>query len=209
MSNVLVNLVQVAEEDATLYGGVALRHALGTHVTNVLDADQLSYHLTCTADCYCWKQDRARRIGHQTPPPARLAPEEPHQIRGQFPVAPIAGIVDAPILRPDGSLHTEAGYDPVTGYFYAPAGPAPPLPDRPAHADASRAAEDLFEIVHQFPFASDADKAVWLAGLLTVLARPPSWGPRRGLRSSATGPESADGRLIDIIGIVATDRTVP
>ena len=51
MSNVLVNLVQVAEEDATLYGGVALRHALGTHVTNVLDADQLSYHLTRTADC--------------------------------------------------------------------------------------------------------------------------------------------------------------
>ena len=69
MSNVFMNLVQVAEEDATLYGGVALRHALGTHVTNVLDADQLSYHLTRTADCYCWKQTKHGESVATTHPP--------------------------------------------------------------------------------------------------------------------------------------------
>jgi hypothetical protein len=58
LSNVLVNIVRVAEEDTTLHGGIKLRHALGTHLTNVVDADQLSYHLTRTADCYCWKQTK-------------------------------------------------------------------------------------------------------------------------------------------------------
>ncbi|HMB04242.1 MAG TPA: hypothetical protein VKP69_10955, partial [Isosphaeraceae bacterium] len=53
------------------------------------------------------------------------------------PLRQLRGIVDAPILRPDGSLHTAAGYDPVTGYFYAPAGPVPSLPDRPTQADAN------------------------------------------------------------------------
>ena len=209
MSNVLVNLVQVAEEDATLYGGVALRHALGTHVTNVLDADQLSYHLTRTADCYCWKQTKhGESVTKPTHPPDWLL-KNLIKFAVKSPLRPLRGIVDAPILRPDGSLHTEAGYDPVTGYFYAPAGPVPPLPDRPAHADASRAAADLFEVVHQFPFASDADKAVWLAGLLTVLARPAIMGPTPGFAFLGNRAGVGKGRLIDIIGIIATDRTVP
>ena len=55
LSNVLVNIVRVAGEDTTLPGGIRLRGALGTHITNMVDADQLSYYLTRTADCYCWK----------------------------------------------------------------------------------------------------------------------------------------------------------
>ena len=209
MSNVLVNLVQVAEEDATLYGGVALRHALGTHVTNVLDADQLSYHLTRTADCYCRKQTKhGESVTKPTHPPDWLL-KNLIKFAVKSPLRQLRGIVDAPILRPDGSLHTEAGYDPVTGYFYAPAGPVPPLPDRPAHADAGRAAEDLFEVVHQFPFAGDADKAVWLAGLLTVLARPAIAGPTPGFAFLGNRAGVGKGRLIDILGIIATDRTVP
>lgn len=40
---------------------------------------------------------------------------------GQWPgIRSIAGIVEAPALRPDGSAFERAGYDPITGFLYFP-----------------------------------------------------------------------------------------
>ncbi|HMB03991.1 MAG TPA: hypothetical protein VKP69_09665, partial [Isosphaeraceae bacterium] len=100
---------------------------------------------------------------------------------GVYPgVRPLKGIAEVPFPRPDGSLVTAAGYDPGTGVFYAPTVAVEPVPGRPSKDEALDAAKVLFELVEQFPFASVDDFAVWLAGLLTVLARPAIAGPVPG-----------------------------
>ena len=106
----------------------------------MVDADQLSCYLTRTADCYCWKPTKQGDcVAKPAHPPGWLL-RNLIKFAVKAPLSQLRGIVNAPILRPDGSLHTAAGYDPVTGYFYAPAGPVPSLPIRPTEADAQAAA---------------------------------------------------------------------
>ena len=44
-------------------------------------------------------------------------------------IRPLEGIVEAPTLRPDGSLINQPGYDPDTGLWFVPSGVFPPIPD--------------------------------------------------------------------------------
>jgi hypothetical protein len=67
----------------------------------------------------------------------------------------------------------------------------------------------LFKLVEQFPFATDDDKAVWLAALLTVLARPGIAGPVPGFALVGNRAGTGKGKLIDVIGIIATGRPIP
>ncbi len=92
-------------------------------------------------------------------------------------ILPIEGIVETPILRPDGTLLTRPGYDPETALLYEPRGTFPTIPAEPTLADAQRARDELLEIVADFPFAHDAHRSGWFAGLLTPLARYSFYGP--------------------------------
>ena len=76
----------------------------------------------------------------------------------------LSGIRFAPCLRPDRSLAETPGYD---------AGVKSYLSIRPPEQVAAWPARDeLLELVSEFPFASDTDRANWLALLLTPLIRP-------------------------------------
>jgi hypothetical protein len=92
-------------------------------------------------------------------------------------IRPIEGVVETPILRPDGTLLTLPGYDAETGLLYEPRGSFPDIPAAPTLADAQRARDVLLEVVEDFPFARDEHRSGWLAGLLTPLARYSFHGP--------------------------------
>jgi hypothetical protein len=98
--------------------------------------------------------------------------------RGEYPtLRRIAGVIGAPTLRPDGSILDTPGWDATTGLLHVPSCKYPAIPGSPTHEDAKKAAETIFALVEDFPFASDSHKAAWLALLLTLVAREAINGP--------------------------------
>jgi hypothetical protein len=124
-----------------------------------------------------WLQHSAAADGLvQRQPPEWVAPAVLG--RGTWPGLPrLAGVVEAPCLRPDGTVLDRPGYDEATGLLYAPNAEYPAVPERPTREDAARAADTLMALVEEFPFEDNAHAAAWLAAVLTVPARPAVLGP--------------------------------
>lgn len=82
-------------------------------------------------------------------------------------------IISTPVLRPDGTLLQQPGYDPATGFYLADrGGHLPPVPERPTAGQVARAREFLLEkFLHDFPWRSPADRANYLALLVTPIVR--------------------------------------
>jgi len=92
---------------------------------------------------------------------------------GDWPGVPyLKGVTTSPFMRPDGSLCVTSGYDALTGWFLDYRGEPIEVPDNPTKADAKLAVNILLDLVAQFEWASESQKAGWLAYLLTLVARP-------------------------------------
>jgi hypothetical protein len=129
--------------------------------------------------------------------------------RGCWPgVRPLEAVVEAPTLRPDGSVLDAPGWDGESGLLYEPAGTYPPVPRTPSRADAARAVDAFFDLVQDFPFAGDADRAVWLAAALTALARQAVSGPCPLFLFDGNAPGAGKTLLVDAIAITATGREI-
>jgi hypothetical protein len=130
--------------------------------------------------------------------------------RGSWPNLPdLVGIVEAPALRPDGSIVQQPGYDVATGYLYLPALRFPPIQDRPTKDDASRAREALEDVFADFPFRGPENRSAALAGLLTLLARPAIRGSTPAILTDANVRGSGKTLVVDTISIIATGRPTP
>jgi hypothetical protein len=135
-------------------------------------------------------------------PPQRVvaaAAEAPNDFR------PLAGVVTAPTLRPDGSLIDRPGYDAVTGLYYdADAGLKVTLSDRPTLADALRALAPLRELIADFPFEKPCHESAALAALLTVVARHAFEGCAPLFLVDANRAGTGKGLLVDVLVSIAT-----
>ena len=105
-----------------------------------------------------------------TPPNAVLAaalePKEWPRLR------PLFGIVGAPVLRPDGSLLQQPGYDPATSLYLASKVPLDPVPGQPSGKQVRAAREFLLgRFLGDFPWVSEADKANYAGLLVTPILR--------------------------------------
>jgi putative DNA primase/helicase len=131
--------------------------------------------------------------------------------RGHYPgVRPLAGVVPHPVLRPDGTLLLEPGYDPATTLCYAPVGlPALPVPDRPTRGEAVAAADRVMDLIDEFPFAGRGHRAAWLAALLTVPARPAFTGPVPLFGLDANTRGAGKTTLVNLIALILTGRPAP
>ncbi|WP_175084886.1 hypothetical protein [Candidatus Frankia nodulisporulans] len=114
----------------------------------------------------------------------------------------LRGIVGSPVLRPDGSLLQTPGYDPDTGLYFAPKVPLPTVPDRPAPEQVTAAKRFLETVLHDFPWVAPADKANYLAILISPILRPylraltPFWV------ATATTASSGKSLLVDMVGSI-------
>ncbi len=124
-------------------------------------------------------------------------------------IRPIEGVIEAPTLRPDGSILSVAGYDRATRLYLQPNVQIDPIPDRPSQQDAITALDAIYDLVTDFPFKSDTHKAVWLTGLLTVLGRASFMGPAPLFALDGNAPGSGKTKLADLISIVASSRRMP
>ena len=121
-------------------------------------------------------------------------------------VRELLAIAECPYPRADGTIVTAAGYDPETGILHCPSIALPDLPDAPTRETARAAADRILAHFEQFPFAAPADKAAFLASLLTHVARPTIDGPVPGFAFNGNKAGTGKGLLVDAIGVITTGR---
>lgn len=115
----------------------------------------------------------------------------------------LAGITRTPTLRADGTVIQTPGYDDQTGLLYLPDREFPAVPEKPTQADAARATAELLEVLADFPFGSESDRSIWLALVLTLLARPAIDGPCPLFVFDANTRGAGKSMLADVVGIIA------
>ena len=110
-----------------------------------------------------------KKVPLSVPAPRHLI--ESVRARGSWPgVPPVEAIVEAPVLRPDGTVLDRTGYDAATRLIYDPAPDLrlqaiPAAPSTAEIKDALALLQD--ELLVDFPFVGPADKANALGLLLT------------------------------------------
>jgi len=137
-------------------------------------------------------------------------PSVPSSIIGSasWPFRALEGISRIPIIRPDGEVYDEPGYDPMTGYVYEP-DPTLTLaiPETVTQDMARKAVADLLDPFVDFPFAmvdgftfnQSPYRSAVVAAILTVIARPGIRGCVPFFVFSATTPKSGKTLLVDLI----------
>lgn len=85
----------------------------------------------------------------------------------------LRGVVHAPIIRSDGSIVEQPGYDVQSKILYMPPPDlvVPPVPADPTPEQIGQALELLGEMIQGFPFVTVHDRAAYLGALLTPLLR--------------------------------------
>ena len=127
---------------------------------------------------------------------------------GDWRFPPLAGVITTPTMRPDGSILSEPGYDPVTKLLLVAPPPMPPIPERPSRVDALTALGRLDALLGEFPFVNDASRSVALSALMTPVAR----GAMQVVPlHAADAPEAGSGKsyLFDIASAIATGEIAP
>ena len=97
-----------------------------------------------------------------------------------WPVPELSGIVEVPVMRPDGTIHDTPGYDPATMLVYHPAPGlvVPQVPLTPSAGQVNAAKQLLLdELMGEFPFTDQTERANALALGLLPYVRPIIKGP--------------------------------
>jgi len=121
----------------------------------------------------------------------------------------LRGITEVPVLRLDGTVLQEAGYDRGTELLYQPQRAFPKVPDLPSPGEVQAALYQLLDVVSDFPFVNDLGKAVFLATILTVVGRFAFQGCVPLVLIDANTPGVGKTKLADTIGIITTNQPLP
>jgi hypothetical protein len=127
--------------------------------------------------------------------------------RGSWPeLRPLEAIVETPVLRPDGTVISQPGYDEATGILFVPSTEFPACPEHPTFDDVRRARDLLHDTVVDFPFASPPHASSWFSAVLTPLARFAFRGPAPLHLIDANVRGAGKSLLADTIAEIVTGR---
>lgn len=197
----LVRVVETSSE--VVHDGV--RHPGGSLFIGRIERAHLVERLTRVAR---WERFDGRSMEWKAVDcPDRVA--QTLDARGVWPrLRTLAGVIEAPTLRPDGTVLDSPGYDAATGLALDPRGvDFPPVPDRPSRDEAVAALGVLAELIEGFPFIEDSDRAAAVSAILTALVRRslPS-APLHAFRAPTM--RSGKSLLADVVSLIATGRPV-
>lgn len=124
---------------------------------------------------------------------------------------PLRGVCHTPILRAEGGMLTEPGYDEQTGFLYVPNGPVPNFPTRPTSDQVRDAVDRVRALVAEFSWAGAHDEANYLGAMITPLMRLVTPPPYKALAIGAHQRGSGKSLLAQVLRIVhgGTLRTWP
>jgi hypothetical protein len=120
----------------------------------------------------------------------------------------LESITEAPLLRSDGSVISQPGYDIFTRLYYHPSPDLsiPSIPERPTDDQISHAMALVAEPLSDFPFDSEASRANAIATMFTPILRPMIDGPVP--LAIIDKPQAGTGAslLAEVITLIATGR---
>jgi hypothetical protein len=121
----------------------------------------------------------------------------------------LEAVVEAPIMRPDGTIFDTPGYDPETRLYYRPGEgfDVAPIPSSPTKADTRRAIRLLDEAVGEFPYEDGASAANTLALMLTPLVRQAVNGPVPLALIDKPQAGTGGSLLAETVAIIGSGRT--
>lgn len=191
-----------------LYGGLPARVEQAdaeTPAVHDLDVNSLRYEVAARVRCY-----RPQESGKQdVPPPPHLVQNMKSTPRPPLPV--LRRVVEVPIVATNGALVHQPGYHRASQVFYAPAPGLviPPVPAAPSADDIARARRLLLDdLLGDFPFVEEADRAHAVAALLEQFVRELIDGPMPLHDIEAPSPGCGKGLLADVLGIPFVGRHV-
>jgi putative DNA primase/helicase len=128
---------------------------------------------------------------------------------GFWPFPDVTGIIGAPVMRNDGSILDQPGYDPATGLILHNPPPMPDFNHAPTKADAESSCRRLRDqLLSGFPFVSDASRSVALSGIITPNVRA---AIRQTPLHTASSPLPGTGKsyLWDLASYIANGAPMP
>jgi hypothetical protein len=137
--------------------------------------------------------------------PGRIAAAYLSRI-GAWRLPHLAGIISAPIMRLDGTIHCRGGYDATTGLLLTE--DWPDLDGNPTRGDALAALRELEGPFSEFPFVGPEDRSVLIAAIETAIQRRLlSSAPLFGFKAPTT--RTGKSLSAECVAIVATGLPVP
>lgn len=123
--------------------------------------------------------------------------------RRDWPLLPLRGIITAPVVRPDGTVVQEPGYDRTTGLYMHPRVPLRRLQPEVTQESVERAkAVVLGQMLADFPFVAASDRAQYLGALLSPIIRHYAPGPTPLVVITGTTQASGKTLLMDAFGYI-------
>ena len=141
------------------------------------------------------RYDLVRVTPKGVPEPALITPEVTTNVvfaPDDLPnVRPLNGVAHSPIVRADGSILNEPGYDEASGILYQLKGtPVPAVPHSPTATDVASARNLIDHMLTDFAFVTPADRANYIGAMLTPLLRLAVPAPYKMLSIEAHQPGS-------------------
>lgn len=121
----------------------------------------------------------------------------------------LQSLVEYPVLLKSGQVLQNPGYDPDSFLLYQPSGSFLPVPTSPTEEELQKSRDRLLDLVVDFPFAQPVHKAAWLAGALTMFARPGYEGSTPFFCIDGNVRGSGKSLLCDVAAMIATGRRAP
>ncbi|MFL6450446.1 MAG: hypothetical protein ACJ746_22610 [Bryobacteraceae bacterium] len=210
MSDEALAALQLGNEPPTLFArsgsmvAVVRNEKQQQIITNVSEA-ALRGRLARSADYF-----RSTHAGNEydCPPPIDVVRDILALEPSLWQFCPLEGVVEAPIIRPDGTILDRPGYDPATLLYYAPDPTltVPPIPEQPSEEDIVNSRELLDQAIGEFPFVDEASKANAIALMLTTILKPAMNAPSPMALLDAPQAGTGKSLLADQVAIVATGR---
>ncbi|MFE1396787.1 bifunctional DNA primase/polymerase [Nocardiopsis dassonvillei] len=117
------------------------------------------------------RDDRGKPIREKDKQPAQVVFKQV-LASPSWSLPPLRGVTRTPILRQDGTVLNEPGYDPASGMYFDPMCAFDPVPDRPSRGEVERAFNHVYhEVLGGFPYVGQADRANAFAYATHVVGR--------------------------------------
>ena len=129
----------------------------------------LLYEMARSANYLSYNQ--AREAYGPVYPPLAIARYILAQGAWKFPA--LRGVTEVPVVRDDGTILDQPGYDPLTRLIYLPDPTLviPPIPANPTRQEVEQARDFAWQYIAEFPYETTADAANAFGLLLTVVTR--------------------------------------
>ena len=158
-----------------------------------LTPDRLRHELARVANWVHGEQDEPAK------PPVDVVRDVLATPNPQLPV--LSRITDVPVLAPDGSLQTAEGYH-AAGQTYRTPRPGlkiPDIPSEPSPDDVNAAKTLILDMISEFPFVDEADRAHAVGLLLLPFVRDLIDGPTPNHLIEAPQAGTGKGLLADVL----------